>query len=78
MTSNIVPGQTVCPLVCHRDEPLMVMSSLIQPVSLEQNLQPGVSAWTFQDQEPELRCHMETVTAPHCVVFASGAIAAAG
>lgn len=54
------------------------MSSLIQPVSLEQHLQPGVSAWTFQDQQPELRCHMETDAAPHCVVFASGAIAAAG
>lgn len=54
------------------------MSSLIQPVGIEQHLQPGVSVWTFQDQQPELRCHMETAAAPHCVVFASGAIAAAG
>lgn len=54
------------------------MSSLIQPVSLEYHLQPGVSAWTFQDQQPELQCHMETQAAPHCTVFASGAVAAAG
>lgn len=63
---------------CHRDEPLVFMSSFIQPVGLEQHLQPGVSAWTFQDQQSELRCHMETGAAPYCVIFASGAIAAAG
>ena len=54
------------------------MSSFIQPVGLEYHLQPGVSAWTFQDQQPQLQCHMGTEAAPYCTVFASGAVAAAG
>lgn len=66
------------PADCYRDEAVLFMSSLIQPVDAEQHLRHGVNGWRFSDQQPELTCHMVTKMAPHCVAIASGAIAAAG
>lgn len=63
---------------CYRNEAVLFMSSLLQPVEAEQHLRHGVSGWRFPDQQIELTCHMETKVAPHCIAIASGAIAAAG
>ncbi|DBA95367.1 TPA: hypothetical protein ACH3X3_013247 [Trebouxia sp. C0006] len=61
-----------------RNEPMLVMSSLLQPEDIEAPLEGGVSIWRFRQQQAELACHLSSDTPANCVLTAHGMIAAAG
>lgn len=63
---------------CCRDEPVLIMSSLIKPVILDQPPESGVNAWHHQHQRLELACHLSHATDPWCIAVAPGLMAAAG
>ncbi|DBA77487.1 TPA: hypothetical protein ACH3X1_009310 [Trebouxia sp. C0004] len=61
-----------------RNEPVLVMSSLLQPEDGEAPLGGGVSIWRFKQQQAELACHLSSDTPAHCTLTTHGMVAAAG
>ena len=66
------------PSRAYRNEPVLVMSSLLQPAGPAEPLGSGVNVWRFERQQAELACHLGTDFVAHCVLVTSGMVAAAG